>query len=113
MATEPTIELSEEDLLSDDLLPNTGGSEVFLVEPDEEVMQEASDERAMMSGAAPLFTYLLNWFDQEIDDAGHIDSINVESKVDVTAQIIAQQRLGSLLSDMRARLVAMRDEHIK
>lgn len=113
MPSEHTLELSEDDILSDDLLPNPGGSEVFSVEPDQDTVQEASDERAMVHGAAPLFDYILDWFDQEIEESGRLESIDLKSPVPVDSQILARQLLVRMLLEARSGLKSLKDEHIK
>lgn len=108
------MDLSEEDFIeSDNLMPNERGSGIFVTEQDPEVIQEIQAEKAMVSGAAPLFTEIFGWFDQEIEWAKSIEGVVVDGKVPADVQVLAKQRLLEHLEGCKDHLQLLYNEHIK
>lgn len=101
----------DEELLSDDLMPNEGSS--FIPAPPDELTAEINAERAMVTGAAPLIDKLLEWFDDEISISDSIDGLDVEAGISLEAQVLARQLLKAKLSYAKTNLQNLKDTYIK
>lgn len=101
----------EEALDVDDLDPTS--AEPFEMPQDESKLEEESAERSMVFDAGrPLINEILAWFDDEIIVAESMSSLNVESRVELAAQVLAAQTLSSRLRTAQANLQAKMDEYL-
>lgn len=103
---------NNEELLSDDLAPNSADM-LFTEELEEEVQQQNNHDRAMIHGALPLLDTLFKWFDVQIQNADSISSINPESKVPIEVQILAKKELKAKLVQVKMSLEIMKETHVK
>lgn len=101
----------DDELLSDDLMPNEGSA--FYPEVDEDLQQEENREKAMIQAAEPLMDDLLLWFQNQIDETDSVSKIDLTSKVSVEAQIQAQQIVKNKLMVMKVSLEILRTKHSK
>ena len=112
MAKKPNeIEIPEDLLISDDLMPNDG--EPFQVGDfvDEEAVEEDKIVKSMVTGAAPMINMLLDWLNADIKSSGDIEQINLESKIPTDSQIIAAKQIKAKLKVIKGTLLNMADAH--
>lgn len=103
--------MEDDTLYSDDLSPTDGS--VFRVAQDEELTTEINAEKAMVQSAGPLLNMILAWFDAEISAADSISGLELESEINLSAQVLARQLLKTKLEGARDRLHIMKDEYVK
>lgn len=107
----------ESELISDDLMPNEAGSQVFdPFHADEEVEHEqrvaSSTERAMILGAEPLLDEIFKWIDFAIEDCDSINHIDPKLTISMEAQMYGMKHAKKKLNLARGRLVALRETYI-
>lgn len=100
----------DDNLYSDDLMPND--SSVFELTTDDERVQETNEEKHLVQAAGPLLDTILGWFDDEIMLSNSIDGLDLESVIDIKAQVLARQILKAKLTGAKERLQALKDEHV-
>jgi type IV secretory pathway protease TraF len=81
--------MDEDVLFSDDLLPLDGS--LLNLDPPEEQIREEQAERGEVLASAPLIASILAWFDEQIAQCDNIDGIDLESPIEVKAQLMARQ----------------------
>lgn len=97
------------DAIDFELNPN---STFFLPEEDSEQVQDTNDEKAMVQASAKYIDHILDWMDEEIRLTDSITGINLESKLDVQAQILARQILKDKLTEAKIRLESLKDLYL-
>lgn len=98
-------------LLSDDLAPLD--SSTLNLTPPEEQVAEVNIERAMVQSGGLLIDEILSWFDEDLASLDSINGLDVESPVDLKAQIIARSIAKTMLQASRDRLANLQENYVK
>lgn len=108
------MEPSSDVAVTDDLNPNEAGSSFFQPEADPIAVEEINEEKAMVTGAGRvLLDFVITWCDTEIEAADSIAGLDLESHVELAAQVKAQQLVKIKFQEARSRLQSMRETYLK
>lgn len=87
--------------VSDDLIPNEGGSGIFQPEQPEEVAQEVESERSIVSVSFPIIDEIFKFIENEIQLTKDISSLNLDE--DIVSEVKAQRKLKDKLEALKNR----------
>ncbi len=90
-----------ENQVSDDLIPNEGGSGIFQPQPSEEVVQEIESERSIVSVSFPIVDEIFKFIENEIQLTKDISSLNLNG--DIESEVMAQRKLKDKLEALKNR----------